>query len=171
MVTIHRVTIALLLSAWLVVGCADSTIPPDAVPETPAAPVIVIPVAVVSSRTADQVAKMILDALGANERKHGPALAPALIVRIQLVRAGEMFELKHFGGTNPGGSGMSPDGGPGWMVEAVGTFIGEDRRTGQIDSLGMHGFHLWDDAGGEGWGFIACRTRMPQPAAEMEGVC
>jgi hypothetical protein len=80
--------------------------------------------------------------------------------------------MKHFDGTNPDGAGFSPDGGPGWAVEAVGTFVGVDPQTNQIDSLGTHGFHLWDDAGGESFGFIPCWTRhAAMRAEEMEGVC
>lgn len=51
-------------------------------------------------------------------------------------------EARHFDGSNPQ-LGMSNDGGPGWMVDAVGTFIGEDPAHGRIDSRGTQGFHLF----------------------------
>ena len=88
-------------------------------------------------------------------------LAPARIVRIQWVGAGERYELRHFDGSNTNGS----IGGPGWMVEAVGTFIDDYSSPGQIDALGTHGFHLWSDpyTGEESFDFIACWTRRPMP--------
>ena len=109
--------------------------------------------------------------IAADERKLGRALAAPRIIRVQLLREDEPYELRHFDGTNPGGTAMSPDEGPGWMVEAVGTFIDQDEETGRIMAQGTHGFHLWDDAGGESWGFIPCWTARPIPAEEMEGIC
>lgn len=135
------------------------------------APEIIIPPGVESTQTAEQVARRMLDEIAANERKLGRALATARIIRIQLLRAGEMYELRRLDGTNPDGAGMSPDGGPGWVVEAMGTFVGEDFRTGQVESRGMHGFHLWDDAGGESYGFIPCWTSRPMPREDLEGSC
>jgi hypothetical protein len=158
--------VALLVAVALLVGCGDAEL---VAPETPG-PLVVIPAGISTSHTAAEMAQRMLDEIAANERKLGRSLAPPRIVKIQLLRAGEMFPLRHFDGTNPGGSAMSPNDGPGWMVEAVGTFVGDD-RTGQIDSIGMHGFHLWGDAGGEGFGFIACRTRVPAAPSELEGSC
>ena len=156
---------------WIIVGCGDAAPMPIPAIETPQPVAVVIPPGIVTTGTADRYARLMLDEIAASERKLGRSLAPARIVRIQLLRPDETYWGKHFDGTNPGGFGMSPDGGPGWIVEAVGTFIGEDPRTGRIDSLGMHGFHLWGDAGGESWGFIPCRVKVPVPAAELEGTC
>lgn len=156
---------AAILAALLLSGCGSDVVP-RVVP-----PPIIVPPGVVSSQTADQVAQKMLAEIEANERKLGRSLAPARIIRIQLLRKGELYEARHFDGSNPQGFGMSPDGGPGWMVEAVGTFIGEDPTTGRIDSLGTHGFHLWDDEGGESTGFIPCWTRLPTPPDLMEGQC
>jgi hypothetical protein len=160
----HLLPLALLLGgAGLLGACASLPVAP--------APEIIIPPGVVSTQTADQVARRMLDEIAANERKLGRALATARIIRIQLLRPGEMYELRHLDGTNPDGTGMSPDGGPGWMVEAIGTFVGEDFRTGQIEARGTHGFHLWDDAGGESLGFIPCWSVHQMPPEAMEGSC
>ena len=160
---IVRHVLAALLAGLLVNGCQqlaqfttpDAVVPPD----------------VRSSRTAAEATQMMLASIAADEKKLGRSLAPVRIIRIQLLRAGELYELKHLDGTNPDGMGVSPDGGPGWVVEAVGTFVGVDPKSGQIDSLGTHGLHLWDDQGGESWGFIPCWTRMPMGAEQMEGAC
>jgi hypothetical protein len=160
--TTARAAVA-LLAMLLLAGCSHV--------EQIIGPQTVVPPGVQSSQTAAQVTQKMLAEIAASEKTLGRALAPARIMRIQLLRAGEMFELKHFDGTNPDQVGMSPDDGPGWMVEAVGTFIGVDPQTDQIDSLGTHGFHLWGDAGGESWGFIPCWTRRPMPAESKEGVC
>ncbi len=113
----------------------------------------------------------MLDAIAADEKTLGRSLVPVRIIRVQLLREGEVYEFKHLDGTNPGRMSDSPVGGPGWVVEAVGTFIGVEPRTGQIDVLGTHGFRLWGDAGGEDTGLIPCWTLHNPPAEQMEGVC
>ena len=160
-----RFGLAAILAALLLSACG-----PDGVPAI-VRPPVVVPPGVVSSQTADQVAEKMLTEIEANERKLGRSLAQARIIRIQLLRNGELYEARHFDGSNPHGVGMSPSGGPGWMVEAVGTFIGEDPSTGEIDSLGTHGFHLWNDDGGESTAFIPCWTRLAAPPEAMEGQC
>ena len=160
---IARHVLAALLAGLLVAGCQQL-----AQFTTPNA---VVPPDVHSSRTAAEVAQMMLASIAADEKKLGRSLAAVRIIRIQLLHAGELYELKHLDGTNPDGMGVSPNGGPGWVVEAVGTFIGVDPKSNQIDSIGTHGLHLWDDQGGESAGFIPCWTRLPMAAAEMEGVC
>jgi len=152
-------TLAALVSTLLLAGCLEQQAP------------VIVPPGVTSTRTADQVARMMLDEIAANERTLGRALSPARIVRIQLLRPGERYEMRRLDGQNPDGSAMSPDGGPGWMVEAVGTFIAVDDETGRLQLKGMHGFHRWDDAGGEGTGFYPCWAAIPVPAASMEGSC
>ena len=96
--------------SWQRVG--PPTVPAPAVPT--ATPEVVIPAGVVSTQTAEQVTRKMLDEITANERKLGYALAPARIVRIQLLRSGEMYPLRRFDGVNPGGAAIGPDGGP-WL--------------------------------------------------------
>jgi hypothetical protein len=132
---------------------------------------VVIPAGVVSTQTAEQVTRKMLDEITANERKLGYALAPARIVRIQLLRSGEMYPLRRFDGVNPGGAAIGPDGGPGWVVEAVGTFLYFDRQTSKLTSKGTHGFHAWDDAGGEAISFFSCWDQPPMDPAFTEGSC
>lgn len=163
-----RLVVAALVVASLV-GCQPGTSPVQALlPQQ--GPQIIVPPGVVSSQTAQGVAQKMLDEITANEGKLGRPLAAPRIVRIQLLRAGELYEMRHFDGSNPDGSGMSPSNGPGWMVEAVGTFVGQD-LTGQIISRGTHGFHLWDDDGGESAGFIPCWTIKGAPPGRLEGAC
>ncbi len=160
--TARRVTIA-LLAVLLLAGC-------DQVHQL-MGPETVVPPGLQSTQSAAEVTQKMLAAIAADEKALGRSLAPSRIVRVQLLHAGELYEMKHFDGTNPGGAGASPDGGPGWMVEAVGTFVGIDPQTGQIDALGTHGFHLWDDQGGESWGFIPCWSLPKLSPDELEGVC
>ena len=68
----------------------------------------------------------MLAEIAASERTLGRALAPPRIIRIQLLRAGELYAMRRLDGSNPDGGGMAPSDGPGWMVEAVGTFLGTD---------------------------------------------
>jgi len=149
---ITRHSVAALLAILLVAGCQQlqQFTQPDAV----------IPPGVESSQTVAEVSQKMLASIAENERTLRRQLAPVRIIRIQLLRAGEEYEFKLLDGTNPQGAGASADGGPGWMVEAIGTFVGSDPQTGRIDSLGTHGFHLWADQGGETWGFIPCWTRF-----------
>jgi hypothetical protein len=113
----------------------------------------------------------MLAEIAANERTLGRALAPARILRVRRLAAGETYWMDHLDGTNPNRSGFSPVGGGGWAVEAMGTFLGRDPMTGQLDSRGMHGFYLWGDTGGQSSGFIPCWTRVPAPKEELEGSC
>jgi hypothetical protein len=164
-----RLIVAVLAIASLV-GCQPGTSPLQALlPQQ--GPQIIVPPGVVSTQTAQGVAQKMLDEIAANEGKLGRPLAAPRIIRIQLLRPGEPYEVRHFDGTNPDGEWMSPDSGPGWMVEAVGTFLGVDHRTGQIVSRGTHAFHLWDDDGGESSSFIPCWTIKPAPAGRLEGAC
>src|SRR6188768_556475 len=94
------------------------------------APQAVIPPGVQSSQTAADVTQKMFASIAENERTLGRQLAPVRIIRIQLLRASEEYEFKHFDGTSPHGAGASADGGPGWMVEAIGTFVGSDPQTG-----------------------------------------
>ena len=153
---------AVLLAALLLTGCG---VPPGVGPMRTARPT--------DDPRPPQVrfSERMLAEITANEQKLGRVLAPARIIRVQRLGEGELYELRHFDGSNPDGGGVSPSDGPGWVVEAVGTFIDENLDTGQIDALGTHGLHLWDDAGGESMGLIPCWTRQPTPPDRMEGQC
>jgi hypothetical protein len=164
-----RLIVSMLAVASLF-SCQPGTSPVQALlPQQ--GPQIIVPPGVLSSQTAQSVAQKMLDEIAANEGTLGRPLSAPRIIRIQLLRSGELYEMRHFDGTNPDGGGLSPSNGPGWMVEAVGTFLGVDHRTGQIVSLGTHGFHLWDDAGGESFSFIPCWTIKPVPPGRLEGAC
>jgi hypothetical protein len=115
----------------------------------------------------EKFGEKMLEEIAASEQRLGRVLAPARIVRIQWVGAGKRYELRHFDGSTTNGA----IGGPGWMVEAVGTFIDDYSSPGQIDALGTHGFHLWSDTGAESFGFIPCWTRQPMPPDQLEGQC
>ena len=158
-----RHVLVALLAILLVAGCQQL--------EQFTGPDTVVPPGIHSSHTAAEMTQRMLAAIAADEKALGRALEPARIVRVQLLHQAEVYEFKHLDGTNPDQSGASPDGGPGWMVEAVGTFVHVDRQTKQIDAIGTHGFHLWDDQGGESWGFIPCWTRNKTAPEQMEGVC
>lgn len=155
-------TVTALLVALLLASC-DATQRPLAGHE--------FPTAAPSSLTAEWVGQKMLAEIEDNESKLGRALAPARIVRIQLLQRDETYLLNHLDGSNPDGSRMSPDGGPGWMVEAVGTFLEVDPQTGQIEAIGTHGFRRWDFAGSEGFALIPCWSRVVLPPAQMEGTC
>lgn len=164
-----RLVVAALVVASLA-GCQPGTSPVQALlPQQ--GPQIIVPPGVVSTQTAQGVAQKMLDEIAANEGRLGRPLAAPRIIRIQLLRPGEPYEIRHFDGANPDGSSMSADSGPGWMVEAVGTFVGVDPLSGQIMSRGTHGFHLWDDDGGESSGFIPCWAIKPAPVGRLEGSC
>ena len=120
---------ALLLAALLLTGCGA---PPGAGPMTRVGPTDD------TGPTGQMFGDKMLAEIAANEQQLGRVLAPARIIRIKRLREDERYELRHFDGSNPDGLAFSPSDGPGWMVEAVGTFIGED-------AIGSHGFHLWDD--------------------------
>lgn len=153
---------ALLMAALVLTGCGA---PPGVGPTTRVQPTD-------DGRTPEErYGQAMLAEITSNEQKLGRALAPPRIIRIVRLDPGERYELKHLDGSNPGGDAMGPSDGAGWMVEAVGTFVEEDPSTGRIESLGSHGFHLWEDAGGESSGFIPCWTRQPTPPERLEGRC
>jgi hypothetical protein len=134
----HRLLISrrvggIALSALLFAGCQQL--------QQLTGPNTVIPADVRSSQTAAQVTQRMLDQIAANEKKLGRSLAPARIIRVQLLHQGEPYQFKRLDGTDAAIE-ASADNGPGWVVEAVGTFVGVDIGTSQIDSLGTHGFEL-----------------------------
>jgi hypothetical protein len=156
-VTFARVN-ALLLAALFLIGCGA---PPGVGPMTRVNPTD-------DARPPEQrFGDRMLAEIAANERKLGRALAPARIVRVQRVAEGERYQLRHFDGSATNGA----MGGPGWMVEAVGTFIDDYSSPGQVDALGTHGFHLWGDDGGESFGLVPCWTRHVIPPVQLEGRC
>jgi hypothetical protein len=152
------------LAALFLIGCqgVDVKVPS-------ASPQIVIPPGVPSKQTADQVAQKMLDEIAANEAQLGRALAPARIIKIQLLRVGEVYPIKHLDGTNPGDASLGPVGG--WVVEAVGTFLRFDVHTGQISSLGIHGFNEWPEDGSEVLSFNPCWVANPALATNLDGTC
>ncbi len=137
-------------------------------------PVIVRPPGVVSTQTADEVAKKMLEAIAANERGVGRALAPPRLIRIQLLRPGEVYSMRHLDGTG-GPLELSPRGGaPGWVTEAVGTFIDAIGRDGGLPtSIGTHGFRIWGDDGQGAYDWFTCWVRTSDEflANEIEGQC
>ena len=168
--------VALATAALLASGCGSQTEPlsppPGSVVSIPAGPVVVIPPGITSTQTADAVAAKMIALIKADERKLGHALGPIRILKVVLLPAGQMYSTTRLDGTNPGQSGVSPDGGPGWLVEALGTFTGVDPQTGRIVSVGRHGYHLWDDAGGEASVFYPCWSRNSAfDPRELEGDC
>lgn len=140
-VTFTRAT-ALLLAALVLNGCGY---PSGVGPMTRVGPTA-------DTRPPEErFGQKMLAEIAASEQMLGRVLAPARIVRIQWVGAGKRYELRHFDGSTTNGA----IGGPGWMVEAVGTFIDDYSSPGQIDALGTNGFHMWsDDGDDEGFGFI-----------------
>ena len=149
----------------------------------PASPEVVIPSGVVSSQTVEQVVAGARARNAEMERELGRSLAPFRIIRIQLLRPGEMYTLRHLDGTlSPDRGGGVRTGGtfsndvPTWIVETTGTYVRGIPGTGDgLAERGTHGF-VWsgnNDNGGE-W-FIPCwSTLVVEPSlspAEMEGSC
>ena len=137
-------------------------------------PEVIIPPDVASTQTADEVAKKMLAAIAANERGLGRALAPPRIIRIQLLRPGEVYSMRHLDGMG-GLLALSPRGGaPAWAVEAVGTFIDPIGRDGGLaTNIGTHGIEIWGDDGRGGYDWFPCwvRTSDELHANNMEGQC
>lgn len=160
--------VLLVFFGYLATGCQElGTV-------FPAQPEVIVPPGVISTQTADEVAKRVLDEIAANERKLGRALVPARIIKIQLLREGETFWTNRLDGTNPNkmGLGLSPGDGAGWVVEAVGTFLSFERENPQaLSAMGTHGFRLYADGGGAGFTYYPCWTLRPAPASELEGNC
>ncbi len=137
-------------------------------------PAVIIPPGVASTQTAEQVAEKMLAAIAANEQVVGRALAPPRIIRIQLLRPGEVYSMRRLDGTGSLGD-LSPRGrAPGWVVEAVGTFIDPIGRDGGLaTNIGTHGFRIWGDDGLGAYDWFPCwvRTSAEFHANEMEGQC
>ena len=158
----------------LLTGCQGVTLEPAS--PSPGPPEIVIPPGAVSARSADQVARMTLDDIAAAEWRLGHALAPARIVRIQLLRPGDVYPGDRLDGTNPQGQAFGTMGDPAWVVEVIGTFYSGD-RTDRIAAKGTHGFSQFFDSGNKVVIFYACWTLHPQPLGSwyapdnFEGTC
>lgn len=152
----RRFVIALMACAFLASACG------------PAPPEVIIPAGLTSKRTADEVARMMLFEITNNERTLGRRLAAPRIIRIQLMRPGEMYPQRHLDGSNPDGVAMGPTTQPGWMVEAIGTFVG---RGDPPTTWGFHGFHIWEDDGSEGLGFFPCGGDPRRVGTMKEGDC
>jgi len=158
-----RIAVAALILFVVVTACAFQ-------PE----PELIIPLGAPSRQSADEVAKQMLAFIAANERGLGRALTPPRIIRIQLLRPGEVYSMRHLDGT---GSllELSPRGAaPAWVVEAVGTFMDPIGRDGGLaTSIGTHGFRMWGDDGRGAYDWFPCwvRTTNEPHANEMEGQC
>ena len=79
-----------------------------------------------------------------------------------------MYPHRRLDGSNPDGVASSPDNGPGWMAEAVGTFVEVGPGTKQ---WGMHGFHTWTDDGSEAFGSFPCGGHGRLDPLTAEGSC
>ena len=168
-----------------VLGSTDRIAAPAVSPSAsvPSSPEIVIPAGAVSTRTMEEVAAAAQVRNAEMERELGRALAPFRIIRIQLLRPGDSYTLRHLDGTvSPDRGGGIRTGGdfqndvPTWVVETTGTYVRSVPGTGAgYDERGTHGF-VWladNDNGGER--FIPCWSRLAvEPTlapAEMEGTC
>lgn len=156
------------LAALVVAGCQGSDVRLPLV----VGPEVIVPPGVRSSQTADQVVQKTLEAIAADEAKLGRVLAPARIIRIRLLGKGETYFLKQLDGDDPSGMGLGPSEGPGWVVEAMGTFLYFDWRKGdRLEDMGLHGIYAWDDSGGSGQAFYSCWSLSPMPAESYDGRC
>ena len=153
-------SVSALAVAALLLGCGAP--PPGVGPTTLAQPTA-------DTRPPEErFVQATLSQITFNERRLGRALVVPRIIRIQHLRSNERFALKRLDGSDPR---LGAAGGPGWIVEAVGTFIGESADD-RIESLGTHGYYRWDEAGFDsGFGFIPCWTRQQRPPEQMEGTC
>ena len=131
-------------------------------------PEIIVPAGVSTKRTADEVGRMMLFEIAQHERTLGRSLAEPRIIRIQLLRPGEMYPHRRLDGSNPDGVASGPSNQPGWMVEAVGTFVSDRRGP---TTWGMHGFRMWEDDGSETFGFFPCGGEVPLDPSIEEGTC
>jgi hypothetical protein len=134
---------------------------------------VVMPSGVRTTTTAAVVAQRTLESIAENERGLGHAIEPARIVRVRLLGPGEWFEPRRLDGTSAGAERRgSSDGGPAWFVEAIGTFYHVDKRTGQVDSRGYHGWFEWDENGEPGSsGYLECWNLPGARAGDREGSC
>ena len=154
-------------------GPTPSAAPSLIVPGQVVQPEVVIPPGVTSTQTAEEVAQKMLDVIAVNERAVGRALAPPRIIRIQLLKPGDVYYARRLDGSS--GVGLSwSRGGPSWAVEAVGTFIDPIGRDGGVaTSIGTHGVYVWGDGGSWTYDWFPCwvRTSEQYHANEMEGQC
>jgi hypothetical protein len=153
---VQRLVVTLMACVLVVAACAAP------------APEVIAPPGVTSKRTADEVARMMLSEISTSERTLGRRLAEPRIIRIQLLRPGEMYPQRRLDGSNPGQGAMGPSTQPGWMVEAIGTFVDMEPLP---ETWGTHGFHLWEDDGSEGFGFFPCGGTAPINSSFAEGSC
>jgi len=167
-----RAAVSLIAALSLLAGCQATTAndsPPLSIDPALTGPIVVIPPGIESAQTAEQVMRRMLDQIHENERRLGRVLVPAQIVRVQLLRPGEMYPIRKFDGTLGGALG-SPDA-PAWIVEAIGTFPGFDRGTGELAQLSIHSFHVWDDAHSEWVTSFPCWVLGRSLPTDLDGDC
>jgi hypothetical protein len=152
----------------LALAACDSSI---AEPQ-PTGPEVIVPPGVTSPHRPEEMARRMLDRISRYERVVGRSLAEPRIIRVQLLRPGEVYEARHFDGTNPLELELSPTLRPGWVVEAVGTFTSLDLDPGERPaSWGTHGWIMWEDDGAETGGFAPCWSREVIPPEHLDGSC
>jgi hypothetical protein len=176
-----KLALAALLTIPVLVGACESAGPTDTSfgptdtspgpTDVQSEPQVIIPADVRSTQTADEVAQRMLAIIARNEERLGRRLAQPRILHIQLLREGEVYWLHHLDGTGPPGHGLGPSEGPGWVVEAVGTMLPPDRGQTSFTKWGIHGWHLWEDAGGESYGFSPCGGTVAIPPEQLDGSC
>ena len=135
-------------------------------------PLIIRPPGANSTQTPEQVAHLALADIGANARQLGYAISPARIIRIQLLLPGEAYRLHRLDGS-PIVLSLGPAGGPAWVVEAVGTYVGLDPRdpAKTIHWKGAHGFFLYADDGSSESYALPCWVLQASEDVPMEGQC
>ena len=108
---------AAILAITMLIAACESTVTVQPTPE------VIIPPGVISTQTADQVVQRTLAMIADNEQQLGRRLAEPRIVRVQLLRAGEVYPFRRLDGTGDFGEVGPGAEGPGWMVESIGTFV------------------------------------------------
>lgn len=182
-----KVTAPLSLEAHLLSRIYDIQFGPTPPPDPSTSPVpyptvishlpdgveVEIPTGFTMHFTPGEVEQMTLARIALDEQRLGRVLLPAHVLKIAVVPAGTVYWATRRDGTNPNQSGLGPDGGPGWVVVAEGTFVGVDHQTNTIDSHGTLAYYGFDDMdnGGEGRIFIPCWFASPVPPAQLEGSC
>jgi len=146
----------------------------EASPVVYPSPEVIIPPGVATTRTAEEVAQMMLAEIATNERAVGRALAPPRIIRIQLLGPRDIYYVRYLSDGRIGLDATPRRGAPSWVVDAVGTFIDPIGRDGGLaTSIGTHGYYMWGDDGLGAYEWFPCwvRTSDEYGSGNMEGQC